>query len=618
VRDDERDPDDVLGSAFDHRLARRLWAAARPHHRLIVGSSLLFPVIAAVELAQPYLLKIAIDDHILQADWVGLTTIALLYLGVLAVLYGLRAAEAYLMHVTGQRVTHDLRERLFAHLLRLEARFYDRTPIGRLMTRVLNDVEAVSEAFTSGIFAIVADAITLTGVVIVMLWMDWRLALVTFSIVPLLAACAGFFRIRARDAYREVRRRLARLNGFLQESLQGMAVIQLFARERQERQTFRGLNADYRKALFGSTVYEASLYASVEALGSVALALLVWYGGRQILAETLTFGALVAFIQYTNRFFLPIRDLGAKYTIMQSAMASSERIFGLLDIGPGIASPGVVGAGAASTDNAVGGRREVHGAPDVPAGPRAHARALEFRNVWFSYDRGAWVLRDCAFALAPGERVALVGATGEGKSTCARLLNRSYDVERGRVLVGGVDVREWELRSLRRHVGIVFQDSVLFTGTLEANLRLGADGTVTGADLERAVAAANATALVAALPRGLGEELVERGANVSHGQRQLLAIARALVYNPAIIVLDEATASVDPESEALVRQAMARLMAGRTTITIAHRLSTIQSADRILVLHRGRIHEAGTHAELLRLGGLYAKLYELQFGASPT
>jgi len=612
VREDERDPDDVLGNAFDHRLAARLWAAARAHHRLIFGSTLLFPLIAAMELAQPYLLKIAIDDHILKADWLGLTTVALLYLGALILLYALRAAEAYLMHLTGQRVTHDLRARLFDHLLRLDARFYDRTPIGRLMTRVVNDVEAVSEAFTSGIFAIVADAITLAGVVVVMLWMDWRLALVTFSIVPVLTGCAAFFRLRARDAYREVRRRLARLNGFLQESLQGMAVIQLFARQRQERETFRRLNADYRKALFGSTMYEASLYASVEALGSVALALLVWYGGRQILADALTFGALVAFIQYTNRFFLPIRDLGAKYTIMQSAMASSERIFGLLDVAPGIVTVPSRGPSSASAAPGISVRP-----PAVQAGLAAPA-TIEFRGVWFAYEPGVWVLRDCTFAVAPGERVAIVGATGEGKSTCARLLNRSYDVERGRVLVGGVDVREWDLRSLRRHVGIVFQDSVLFTGTVEANLRLGADGTVSRAEIERAVDAANATALIATLPKGFGEELVERGANVSHGQRQLLAIARALVYNPAILVLDEATASVDPESEALVQQAMARLMAGRTSITIAHRLSTIQGADRILVLHRGRIHEAGSHAELLRRGGLYAKLYELQLGAPPS
>ena len=331
----------------------------------------------------------------------------------------------------------------------------------------------------------------------------------------------------------------------------------------------------------------------VEALGSVALALLIWYGSRSIVAETLTFGALVAFIQYTNRFFLPIRDLGAKYTVMQWAMASSERIFGLLDRTPAIVSPAVPRARPA----------------------RSGAPAVELDSVWFAYDGDEWVLRDCSFSVAPGERVAIVGATGEGKTTCARLLNRSYDVRQGRVLVDGIDVREWDLASLRRHVGIIFQDSVLFAGSIEDNLRLGADGAVSPADLARAIETSRA-GFVTELPRGLGEMLGERGANVSHGQRQLLAIARALVYNPGVLVLDEATSSVDPESEALIRQAMTGLLAGRTSITIAHRLSTVHAADRILVLHRGRVHEDGTHSELLRRGGLYARLYELQTGAA--
>jgi ATP-binding cassette subfamily B protein len=367
-----------LGRAFDRRLAVRLAQAARPHRGLIAGSMMLFPLIAAAELAQPWLLKVAIDDHILQSDWLGLTRVAGLYVVVLLVLSALRTVEAYLMQLTGQRVIHDLRATIFDHLLRLEARFFDRNPVGRLMTRVLHDVEAVSEAFTSGLFAIVADVITLVGVVTVMLWIDWRLALVTFSIVPLLVLVAVYFRLNARDAYREVRRRLARLNAFLQESLQGMAVIQLFARERSERERFGGLNADYRRALFGSTVWEASLYASVEALGSIALALLIWYGSGRIVADSLTFGALVAFIQYTNRFFLPIRDLGAKYTVMQWAMASSERIFGLLDREPEIVSPAAPRA-----------------RPARPSPP-----ALEFEGVWFAYDADEWVLRDCSFAVA--------------------------------------------------------------------------------------------------------------------------------------------------------------------------------------------------------------------------
>jgi ATP-binding cassette, subfamily B, multidrug efflux pump len=585
--------DERLGRAFDRRLVARLAQAARPHRGLIAGSMLLFPVIAVTELLQPWLLKVAIDDHILKSDWLGLTWVAGLYVAVLVVLYALRTVEAYLMQLTGQRVIHDLRAVIFDHLLRLEARFFDRNPVGRLMTRVLHDVEAVSEAFTSGLFAVVADVITLVGVVAVMLWIDWRLALVTFSIVPILALVAIYFRLNARDAYREVRRRLARLNAFLQESLQGMAVIQLFVRERHERERFGRLNADYRRALFGSTVWEASLYATVEALGSIALALLIWYGGGQIVAESLTFGALVAFIQYTNRFFLPIRDLGTKYTVMQWAMASSERIFGLLDRAPEIVSP--------STPQ--------------PRPARLSSSAVEFDAVWFAYDADDWVLRDCSFTVRPGERVAIVGATGEGKTTCARLLNRSYDVRRGRVLVDGIDVREWELASLRRRVGIIFQDSVLFAGTVEENLRLGADGIGASGDLSRALETARA-GFVAELPKGLGELLGERGANISHGQRQLLAIARALVYNPAVLVLDEAMSSVDPVSEALIRQAMAGLLAGRTSITIAHRLSTVHAADRILVMHRGRVHEEGTHTDLVRRGGLYARLHELQTGAT--
>src|SRR5207302_1472637 len=346
VPDSLYDPEaeEQLGRAFDRRLAARLMEAARPHRGLITGSLLLFPLVAVVELAQPWLLKVAIDEHILRSDWVGLTWVAGLYIAVLAVLYALRTVEAYLMQLTGQRVIHDLRETIFDHLLRLEARFFDRNPVGRLMTRVLSDVEAVSEAFTSGLFAVVADVVTLTGVVAVMLWIDWRLALVTFSIVPVLFVVAAYFRLRARDAYRRVRQRLAHLNAVLQESLQGMTVIQLFARERHEYAGFRRANAEYRRALFGSTLYEVLLYASVEGLGSIALALLLWYGGSEIVAGALSFGALVAFIQYTNRFFLPIRDLGAKYTVMQAAMASAERIFGLLDRAPAIASP----AGAAS------------------------------------------------------------------------------------------------------------------------------------------------------------------------------------------------------------------------------------------------------------------------------
>jgi len=585
--------DEVLGKAYDARLAARLWGITRPHARLVGLSLAVFPLIAGLELVPPYLVKTAIDGHILRGDWAGLGPVAGMFLAVLLGLYGLRVAQAYLTQLTGQRVTYDLRRALFAHFQKLDAAFFDRNPVGRLMTRVLNDVEAINEMFTSGVVAILGDVLTLTGVVIIMLGMNWKLAMVTFALVPVLVGAAAYFRVHARDAYRVVRTRLARVNAFLQESVQGMSVVQLFAREARERALFGRLNDDLRRGQFRSTLYEASLYATVEAIGSAAIALLLWYGGGEVVRSALTFGSLVAFLEYTNRFFLPIRDLGAKYTVMQAAMVSAERVFGLLDteprIRPAAAAPAAITA-----------------APNAPA--------VELRNVWFAYAEPHWVLRDCSFAVGRGEQVALVGGTGEGKTTIARLMTRTYEATRGQVLVEGRDVREWDLQALRRHVGLLPQEVFLFTGTVEANVRLGGDGAVSAADLDRALKAANAERLVRALPAGLGEEIRERGANLSQGQRQLLAIARALVYNPPVLALDEATSSIDPESEALIREGLGRLLAGRTSVIIAHRLSTIQRADRILVLQGGQVRESGRHAELLAQGGLYAKLYELQFG----
>ena len=594
----ETEPDhDVLGRAYDGRLMARLWAVTRPHRPLMLLSMALFPLAAAAELVQPYLVKVAIDDHILKRDWAGLGRMALLFLLTLVALYLLRAAQSYVTQITGQRVMHDLREALFVHLQRMHAGYFDRNPVGRLMTRVLNDVEAINELFTSGVAAVVGDVVMLAGVVVILLSMNWRLALVTFALVPVLVLAAGYFRVKARESYRLVRTRLARLNAFLQESLQGITVIQLFAREREEGRLFGELNGDLRHAQFRSTLFEASLYAGVEALGSIAVALLVWYGGGQVMTGALTFGGLVAFLEYTGRFFLPIRDLGAKYTVMQAAMVSSERVFGLLDTPPEITTP----AGAKAS-----GPASAAGPADVPA--------VELRNVWFAYHGEQWVLRDCSFTVGRGEHVALVGPTGEGKSTIARLMTRAYDVTRGQVLVDGVDVREWDLTALRRHVGLIPQEVFLFAGTVESNLTLGRDGAVPEAEVERALARANAARLVDALPGGLAEEIRERGVNLSGGQRQLLAIARALIYNPRVLAMDEATSSVDVESEALIRTAMGELLEGRASLVIAHRLSTIQSADRILVLHRGRVRESGRHAELLAAQGLYARLYELELG----
>jgi ATP-binding cassette, subfamily B, multidrug efflux pump len=586
------DNTEILGKAYDARLMRRLWRVARPHRRIILLSVALFPLVSALELLQPWLTKIAIDRYILTGDWPGLARVAAAYLVCLLGLYGLRVAVSYLTQLAGQRVMHDLRAALFAHLQRQDAAFYDRNSVGRLMTRVLGDVEAINELFASGAVAVVGDVLTLTGIVVLMLALNWELALVTFALVPVLAVGAAYFRVKARDSYRGVRTRLARLNAFLQESLQGMPIIQLFARERREAELFGELNDDLRRAQFRSTLFDAFLYAGVEALGSAAVALLLWYGGGQLLAGALTFGGLVAFLEYLGRFFLPIRDLGAKYTVLQAATVSAERIFGLLDTKPAVQSP--AGGGVAF----------------VPGTP-----ALEFRNVWFAYEGDEWVLRDCSFVVAPGERVALVGPTGEGKSTIVRLMTRAYDVTRGQVLVGGRDVREWDLESLRRAVGVIPQEGFLFTGTIRENLRMAGGAAPSREVIDRALATARADRVVATLPRGLEEEIQERGQNLSQGQRQLLAIARALIYNPAILALDEATSSVDPESEALIRAGLEELVRGRTSVAIAHRLSTIQTADRILVLHRGHVRETGRHAELLAAGGFYARLYELQFGS---
>ncbi len=580
--------EEVVGRAYDRRLIARLAAYTRPYRGVVLLSACLFPALAVVELAQPYLVKVAIDDHILRGDWPGLSRVAALFLVALLLQYGLRYWQLYLMNWTGQRVMHDLRQALFAHVQRLPARFFDRTPVGRLMTRVLNDVEAISEMFASGIVSILGDVVILAGVVAVMLALHWRLALVTFAAVPLLFAVAVSFRARAREAYREVRRRLARLNGYLQEHLLGMAVVQLFGREAAHAREFRQLNAEHRHAVYRRMRYDALLYAAVEVIGSVAVASLLWWGGREILAGLLTFGVLVAFIEYTHRFFLPIRDVSAKYAVMQSAMVAAERIFSLLDTPP-------------------------EAVPPAPYRPERVRGAIEFQDVWSAYEGEQWVLRGLSFRIAPGERVALVGATGAGKSTIAKLLARTYEVGRGRILLDGVEIREWDLGRLRRAVGLVLQDVFLFTGSVEENLALG-DPAVGSEAVRAAARAANAEPFILTLPGGYAEEVRERGANLSHGQRQLLAVARALVYDPAVLVLDEATSSVDPEAEALIQEALDRLLKGRTSLIIAHRLSTIQRADRILVLHRGRLVEAGTHRELLARGGVYATLYELQFG----
>jgi ATP-binding cassette subfamily B protein len=589
-----------------------MWAYTRPYGASVALSIALFPILAAVDLVQPYLVKVAIDAHILQRDWAGLTRIALLFLATLLVQYVLRFVQAYVATWTGQRVVHDLRAALFAHVQRLPAAFFDRNPVGRVMTRILGDVEAIGEVFTAGIVAIVGDVVTLVGVVAVMLLLHARLTLVTFLVLPFLVILAVLLREPVRRAYREVRTRLAHLNAELQETISGMTVIQLFGRETVRGDELCALSESYRQAQYRRVAFDAMFYATTEAVGAIVVAGLIWWGGIEILDGTLTFGVLVAFMQYTHRFYLPIRDASAKFTVMQSATVAAERVFALLDTAPetgGTAAPEPAG-----------------GAAGRPAAGRTPP-AIELRDVWFAYpvpgdrrsggDEGApetptWALRGVSLSIQRGERVAVVGATGAGKTTLARLLTRTYDVQRGAVLVEGVDVRDWDLVALRRHVGLVLQDVLLFAGSVTENLTLGAQ--VPREAVEDVARRVHADFFIRTLPGGYEATLQERGANLSHGQRQLLSVARALLYNPPVLVLDEATSSVDPETERLLQDAVDQLVTGRTSLVIAHRFSTIQRADRVVVLQKGHLVEEGSHAVLLRRGGLYRTLWELQAG----
>jgi ATP-binding cassette subfamily B multidrug efflux pump len=599
---------DPVGRVYDARLARRVWAYVRPYRGAVAASAALFPLLAVVDLVQPYLVMIAIDDHILRGDWPGLSRIGLLFVGVLLLQYALRYAQIYLATWTGQRVVHDLRDALFAHVQRLPAAFFDRSPVGRVMTRVLGDVEAIGEVFTAGVVAIVGDVITLTGVITVMLLLHLRLTLVTLAVLPLLLGLALALRAPVRRAYRDVRSRLAHLNADLQETISGMSVVQLFGREAARAAELGILGDRYRRAQFRRMGLESALYASAEAVGAIVVAALLWWGGIEILAGTLTFGGLVAFMQYTQRFYLPIRDAAAKFSVMQAATVAAERVFALLDAPPE--------AGGTATARGPARAR--------PAGPPA----LELRDVWFAYPgpgdgrppgdgrdgegRGPWALRGVSLRIEAGERVAVVGGTGAGKTTLARLLTRTYDAQRGSVLVGGTDVRDWDLVALRRHVGLVLQDVVLFAGTVAENLALGRD--LPRAAIEEVARRVHADPFIRRLAGGYDALLLERGANLSHGQRQLLSVARALLYNPPVLVLDEATSSVDPETEHLLQDAVDQLLTGRTSMVIAHRFSTIQRADRVLVLQHGRLIDDGPHAALLGRDGLYRTLWELQFG----
>jgi ATP-binding cassette subfamily B protein len=580
--------EDALGKAYDARLMRRLFQYIHPYRGLFVLSLACLPLTSLFTLAQPYILKLAIDRYIANKDAAGLSTMGLLYAASVVGDFAFFYLQYYLTMLVAQKSLADLRMHLFTHVQALPAAFFDRNPVGRVLTRLTTDVDVINEMFSAGAMTILMDVVTLLGIVLIMMTINARLALVTLSLLPLMVLAINFFRLRARESYRLIRERIARLNAYLQEAISGMAVIQLFAREDKTFRLFDQLNDSHREANHWSNIYEAMLFSMIEAVSAISIALIVWYGGGQIVAGVFAFGTLVAFIEYVQKFFVPIRDFSTKYAVMQSAMTAAERVFQLLDTPATITSA----ANARVPEHAPG--------------------RIEFEHVCFAYKNEDWVLRDVSFVIAPGEKIAIVGATGAGKTSIIKLLNRTYDVTRGRVLVDGVDVREWDLAALRRRIGVVLQDVFMFSGSITENLTLGRPE-ITAATVERAATIVNAHRFIERMAGGYHAPLRERGNNISTGQRQLLAFARALAHDPAILVLDEATASVDTETELLIQDALEKLMEGRTAVVIAHRLSTIEHSDRILVMHHGQLRESGSHAELVAQRGLYFRLYQLQY-----
>ncbi|HLE78247.1 MAG TPA: ABC transporter ATP-binding protein [bacterium] len=607
--------DEILGKAYDARLMRRLLGYLRPYRRPVILSVVLLLLAAGAELAGPYFVKVAIDRYIGVGDMAGLARIAAWYLLTLVAAAAIRYGQNYITQIVGQSVMYDLRMQMFGHLQRLSVAFFAGNPVGRLMTRITNDVDTLYEMVTSGVVTVFGDVFMLVGIIIAMLLLDWRLTLVAFAVLPALVAMTAWFAARSRESYRAVRVRIARINAYLNENIMGMGVAQLFNRRRRNFGKFDALNRDHLDSNQQAIRYFALFFPSVGFISAVAIALLIWYAGGQVVRGVVTIGVLVAAIQYTERFWRPIQDLAEKYNILQAAMASSERIFRILD------EPVTV---------------------EDPAGPvpLPHVRGeIEFKDVWFAYPsstggppaaggpaaaprdgepplpRGTdeWVLKGVSFRIAAGESVAFVGHTGAGKTSIINLLLRFYDPQRGRVLVDGVDVRAYAQRDLRRHVGLVLQDVFLFSGTIASNIRLGNED-ISDEEIRRAAEFVNAHRFIDRMPKGYASDVVERGTTLSAGQRQLIAFARALSHNPEILlVLDEATSSVDTETEILIQDALSRVMHGRTSIIIAHRLSTIQNVDRIVVLHKGHLVEEGTHRDLLAKGGIYAKLYQLQY-----
>ena len=597
--------EEVLGKAYDARLMRRLLAYLRPYWLVVSAALVAIVLYGILQALPPYLLKVEVDrylDPVSRAKLpaalarflspnplVGIAQIAfVLFLPTVLLTFLLEFAQSYAMQLVGQRVMYDLRQQIFAHLQRLQLSFYDRNPVGRLVTRVTSDVDVLNELFASGMVAIFGDFFTLLSIVVVMLTLNWKLALLTFSILPLIVLVTVAFRKAVRESYRRIRGAIARINAYLQEHITGITVIQLFNRESRSFEEFEKVNRVHMEAYKDSILAYGLFFPAVEFLGVLAVAIIIYRGGGMALAGLVTVGTAIAFIQYSQRFFRPIQDLSDKYNILQAAMASAERIFKLLDTPVTIADPP---------------------RPVPLENPQGR---VEFRGVGFAYRDDHRVVENVSFTVEAGETVAIVGHTGAGKTTLTSLLLRFYDVQEGAVLFDGVDIRHLRLRDLRKNFGMVLQDPFLFFGTIAGNIRLGTEG-ISDARLREVARQVNILDFVESLPGGLYEPVKERGATLSVGQKQLLSFARALAHNPRVLILDEATSSVDPETEALIREALRRLLENRTSLVIAHRLSTIQNASKIVVMHKGHVREIGTHQELLERRGIYHKLYELQY-----